>query len=311
MSQVAKGNAPKVSKLITKGADVNINDERGWTPLHTASQNGHYDIVALLLEKGAHPDKQNNDHETPLHIAALSDKPKIDIMKLLIEKGAKVDSRTETENTPLHYAALKEHIYHIMLLLSEGADVDAQNSKGETAFNYAKNANIRNLLNYHIQEKRMVNNSNCNYDDKKNMHEFKPDEIMVVDPIKLRESDDDDDVHSLDTATTASGSTYCISQEIESNDEGKYQNPATSTRRDGREVKKDDDDGARRLQKCTEHNDLMVGYSSTRIQDIKSKLRSMEYQYGKSYGLYSSTRILEIKSKLRSMEYQYGRSSSL
>jgi len=327
ISQIAKGNANKVSKLISKGANVNKTGDHGWTPLHEGCQNGHFDIVALLLEKGANPDKKNNDYETPLHIAARSDKSKIDLMKLLIDKGANVNSRTKTLNTPLHYAALKDCVYHIMLLLSEGADADAQNSKGETAIHYAKDTNIQNFLNYHLQQKKMVNDSvvdnmaggksaTNNYDDndieeKKNLNKFKIDEVMVVDPTKF--SDSDDDVYSLDTTTTAS-TRSSISQGIESNDESEFQNPATPTRRDEYEEKNEEGYRARkhrRPQKCTKNNELVVRYSSTRIQDIKSKLRSIEYQYGRSYGLYSSTRVLEIKSKLRSMEYQYGRSIGL
>ncbi len=38
--------------LIEKGADVNLADTRGTTPIHSASRQGYETIVGLLIEKG-------------------------------------------------------------------------------------------------------------------------------------------------------------------------------------------------------------------------------------------------------------------
>jgi len=44
-------------KLIESGADVESKHDRGGaTPLFIASQNGHFEIVRLLIAKGASPD---------------------------------------------------------------------------------------------------------------------------------------------------------------------------------------------------------------------------------------------------------------
>lgn len=40
--------------LLQYGAETNILTKQGVTPLHLASQEGHSDMTALLLEKGAH-----------------------------------------------------------------------------------------------------------------------------------------------------------------------------------------------------------------------------------------------------------------
>lgn len=39
--------------LLNYGAETNILTKQGVTPLHLASQEGHSDMVDLLLEKGA------------------------------------------------------------------------------------------------------------------------------------------------------------------------------------------------------------------------------------------------------------------
>jgi ankyrin repeat protein len=42
-------------------------DRGGRTPLYWTSENGHVDVVKLLLEKGADPAAANRDGRTPLH----------------------------------------------------------------------------------------------------------------------------------------------------------------------------------------------------------------------------------------------------
>lgn len=39
--------------LLNYGAETNILTKQGVTPLHLASQEGHTDMVTLLLEKGS------------------------------------------------------------------------------------------------------------------------------------------------------------------------------------------------------------------------------------------------------------------
>jgi ankyrin repeat protein len=56
--------------LLDKGADPNMTDRDGVTPLHYAAQGGALKICELLLEKGADWSAENEDLETPLHLAA-------------------------------------------------------------------------------------------------------------------------------------------------------------------------------------------------------------------------------------------------
>ena len=44
------GNLDVVKYLVEKGADVNIPDENGWTPLHIAAKEGKLDVVKYLVE---------------------------------------------------------------------------------------------------------------------------------------------------------------------------------------------------------------------------------------------------------------------
>ena len=41
------------SLLIGRGADVDVTDSHGFTPLHSAAKDGHYALIHLLLAAGA------------------------------------------------------------------------------------------------------------------------------------------------------------------------------------------------------------------------------------------------------------------
>ena len=66
---VKAGNASAVTELIEAGADVNQQDEHGWTPLNWAAGKGDTSIVKTLLERGADPLKTGRDERTPYLIA--------------------------------------------------------------------------------------------------------------------------------------------------------------------------------------------------------------------------------------------------
>ena len=53
MLAAKKGNEDIVKTLIKSGANVNLSDNEGWTPLIAAAYKGHTSIVKLLLASGA------------------------------------------------------------------------------------------------------------------------------------------------------------------------------------------------------------------------------------------------------------------
>ncbi|GMI20366.1 hypothetical protein TeGR_g14073 [Tetraparma gracilis] len=61
-----------VTILVENGAEIDMQDDWGFTPLSGASQNGHLEIVKFLVEKGADPHKINLDNQTPLFRASIN-----------------------------------------------------------------------------------------------------------------------------------------------------------------------------------------------------------------------------------------------
>ena len=76
--------------------------------LALAAQHGHAAVVRLLLDDGEDPDRYNPDgfhrHSTPLHQAVWSNH--FDVVRLLVERGARLDLRdTIHDGTPYDWAA--------------------------------------------------------------------------------------------------------------------------------------------------------------------------------------------------------------
>src|SRR5215475_5715939 len=58
-----------VEELIKSGADLNQQDEQGWTPLNFAAGKGDLSIVKLLIDNGADIFKSGRDQRTSYMIA--------------------------------------------------------------------------------------------------------------------------------------------------------------------------------------------------------------------------------------------------
>lgn len=77
--------------LLSKGANANLTDNQGNTPLLKAVQNRFEDGIRTLITFGAQVDKTNGSGETPLIRAVqLRD---IGIVRLLVANGANPDKR--------------------------------------------------------------------------------------------------------------------------------------------------------------------------------------------------------------------------
>jgi hypothetical protein len=73
--------------LLDHGADINVQEKRGRTPLHVASGFGALEVVRLLLEHGADVEQKDNEGKTALQVAAGTRRD--EIVELLREHGAK------------------------------------------------------------------------------------------------------------------------------------------------------------------------------------------------------------------------------
>jgi ankyrin repeat protein len=128
--------------FIHSGADINIRSD-GYTPLHLALLCGRFELVKMLIERGADVNAKSDQEDlTPLHLAIVIGN--IESITLLIEKGANIEAKSSF-GTPLHYATYYEKPDVAQLLLDKGADVNAKSENNDPALHIAIENNNLNM----------------------------------------------------------------------------------------------------------------------------------------------------------------------
>jgi ankyrin repeat protein len=139
---VSHGHYEMLKLFIQKGADINLKNISGKTPLLGAiglKENDPFEKI--------HKDDSRNALEKLLLLESYEDGNADRIIKLLVESGTNLNTQCDiTKNTALMQAVKYNDYESIKLLLNHGADVDIQDSHGLTALMYAENKKIRNLL---------------------------------------------------------------------------------------------------------------------------------------------------------------------
>lgn len=84
-----RGDITYLRYLLQKGADPNIRDDRGNTPMILAVQGGHRDMIPVLATARANPNLGNQSGVTPLILAVQA--RSIDMVRLLLAAKADPD----------------------------------------------------------------------------------------------------------------------------------------------------------------------------------------------------------------------------
>lgn len=101
---VARRDGAWLDYIAGEGANPNIADNRGVTPLMLASQLGWVEGVQALIEHGAHVDVPNSTGETPL-ISAVHRRD-IPMIRALLSAGADADRTDNSGRSARDYARL-------------------------------------------------------------------------------------------------------------------------------------------------------------------------------------------------------------
>nr|CAB3221774.1 zinc finger protein LOC723799 [Phallusia mammillata] len=125
-----------VHELLQAGADPNISNDQGCNSLHHAAASTHGALcLELLVNSGANVNVQNKDGKTPLHMTAVHGR--FTRSQALLQGGARADILDFHGNSSLHVAAKHGHELLVSTLLEAGADPSKHGSKGRLAIHLA------------------------------------------------------------------------------------------------------------------------------------------------------------------------------
>jgi ankyrin repeat protein len=142
---IAKGDADDVKRHVAADPDcLNPADLKTRAPLDLAILRNQSEIVLLLLELKADPNRADASKRTPLHQAVTRNNPKI--IAPLIKAGAKPDLLDKTGWTPLHHAAAKNQLETTKALLKGGANPMTLSKLGGTPLHEAATGGSAELI---------------------------------------------------------------------------------------------------------------------------------------------------------------------
>lgn len=129
-----------IAALLEAGADVDaagtINGDRKTTALHLAIEPNKYEILLLLLQNKAISNAKNGTGSTSLHLATWLGSG-MRTYKALLEAGADVNAQDLKGNTVLHLAIVAGEASIIIFFVYHGAKAETMNNRGETALDLA------------------------------------------------------------------------------------------------------------------------------------------------------------------------------
>ncbi|XP_018612889.2 ankyrin repeat domain-containing protein 50 [Scleropages formosus] len=132
------GSADVAQLLLTRGADLELVDFQGQTPLILAARQGHAKVLLALLDWAAQHGLEvarmvnhaDNEGWTALRSAAWAGH--VEMVRMLLDAGAEVDGSDSEGRTALRAAAWAGHEDVLLTLLNKGAQVDQPDREGRT-----------------------------------------------------------------------------------------------------------------------------------------------------------------------------------
>jgi ankyrin repeat protein len=138
LESVRKKDGAAVEKTISEPGTTIINTRdvtSGQTALHIVTQRRDLTWMSYLIGKGANVNLRDSAGVTPLQLA--SNLGFIEGMELLVESKARIDDPNDAGETPLISSVHRRNLAMVRLLLKAGANPDRKDNSGRSARDYA------------------------------------------------------------------------------------------------------------------------------------------------------------------------------
>ena len=158
LEAVKKLDGTKVTDMLADPSiSVNTRDvTSGETALHIVVQKRNKVWVDFLLQQGANPNIADSKGVTPLMLAA--NLGFLEAVQALVTGGARVDIADQTGETPLISAVHRRDAALVRVLLKAGANPDRADNSGRSARDYAQLDGRANAILTEIEAAAKVKN---------------------------------------------------------------------------------------------------------------------------------------------------------
>lgn len=150
-----------VKLLLDKGARIDISDNDGKTLLFAPIKYNYMDILKLLLETNNNViginiiDMRDKINMTPLHYAVIL--KNIDAVKLLIKYNSNPNSYAKDGFNSLHMSIYSREPQICEIIINNISNINSQCDTGETALHIACNLQLKNIVEILLKNKANVN----------------------------------------------------------------------------------------------------------------------------------------------------------
>lgn len=137
LEAVRDRDGDKVTEIISQPGNTLINTRdisTGDTALHIVTERGDTNWILFLTQKGANPNIANKKGITPIMLAVSLGK--VEGVDALLKAGARINDQNSLGETPLIQATHRRDVAMIKLLLAKGADPDRNDNSGRSARDY-------------------------------------------------------------------------------------------------------------------------------------------------------------------------------
>lgn len=137
-----EGQIEAAKSKFTFASDINGIDNEGNTVLHLAAQMNDPDLITYFIIKGADPELKNFNGDTPLHLAIRNDA--FEAAQTLAKQGGNLFARDAEGITALDLGLTANNLYYNLFITKEAGDI--RDEEGQTIVHYfVKTKNLQGI----------------------------------------------------------------------------------------------------------------------------------------------------------------------